>query len=97
MTAQTKKHLPRLEPKAYRGQAYVHWTMTMEDRRSGWLVPIFSLLRRICGSCRDCFGRHTAFFKALQGKKNDEPIDHHKRKRPWRIAPPEHCGTFFPP
>ena len=42
MTAQTKKHLPRLEPKAYRGQAYVHWTMTIEDRRSGWLVPIFN-------------------------------------------------------
>lgn len=34
-------HLPRLPSEYYRGQAYVHWTMTMRDRQRGWLVPIF--------------------------------------------------------
>jgi putative transposase len=30
-------HLPRLDDSAYRGTAWVHWTMTMRDRASGWL------------------------------------------------------------
>ena len=34
-------YLKRLPPEYYRGQAYVHWAMTMEDRKTGWLVPIF--------------------------------------------------------
>jgi hypothetical protein len=34
-------YLRRLPPEHYRGQAYVHWSMTMEDRKSGWLIPIF--------------------------------------------------------
>ena len=34
-------HLPRLTPQHYRGQAYVHWTMTTRDRATGWLIPIF--------------------------------------------------------
>ena len=34
-------HLRRLEPEYYRGHAYVHWTMTMQDRKTGWLIPIF--------------------------------------------------------
>jgi REP element-mobilizing transposase RayT len=34
-------YLKRLPAAAYRGQAYVHWSMTMEDRRTGWLIPIF--------------------------------------------------------
>ena len=34
-------HLPRLPDEYYRGQAYVHWTMTTRDRQTGWLVPIF--------------------------------------------------------
>ncbi len=33
-------HLPRLPAEYYRGQARVHWSMTMEDRKTGWLVPI---------------------------------------------------------
>lgn len=33
--------LSRLDRKFYRGQAYVHWTLTMQDRATGWLVPIF--------------------------------------------------------
>ena len=37
-----KDHLPRLESLAYRGQAYVHWTMTIENRRTGWLIPAFN-------------------------------------------------------
>ncbi len=34
-------HLYRLPPAAYRGLAVVHWTMTIEDRKQGWLIPIF--------------------------------------------------------
>jgi hypothetical protein len=34
-------YLKRLPPEHYRGQAYVHWSMTMEDRKTGWLIPIF--------------------------------------------------------
>ncbi|QDV26424.1 hypothetical protein [Aureliella helgolandensis] len=34
-------HLPRLAPEYYRGVAYVHWTMTLQGRRTGWLKPIF--------------------------------------------------------
>ena len=40
---QTPQHdyLRRLPPGHYRGQAYVHWSMTIEDRKTGWLIPIF--------------------------------------------------------
>ncbi len=34
-------YLKRLPPECYRGQAYVHWSLTMEDRKTGWLIPIF--------------------------------------------------------
>jgi putative transposase len=34
-------HLKRLPADYYRGRAFVHWSMTMEDRKTGWLVPIF--------------------------------------------------------
>jgi putative transposase len=34
-------HLRRLPAEFYRGQAFVHWSMTIEDRKTGWLVPIF--------------------------------------------------------
>ena len=40
--AEQKKHLPRLEPGFYRGQAYVHWSLTIKDRRTGWLIPDFN-------------------------------------------------------
>lgn len=33
--------LLRLDQRYYRGQAYVHWTINTQDRRTGWLVPIF--------------------------------------------------------
>ncbi len=33
--------LPRLGPEAYRGLACVHWSMTIDDRKTGWLKPIF--------------------------------------------------------
>jgi len=38
-----KKHdyLKRLDPEHYQGQAHVHWSLTIEDRKTGWLVPIF--------------------------------------------------------
>jgi len=34
-------YLKRLPPEYYRGQAYVHWSMTMQHRKTGWLVPVF--------------------------------------------------------
>ena len=34
-------YLARLPESAYRGLAYVHWSMTIEGRKTGWLVPIF--------------------------------------------------------
>ena len=34
-------HLPRLPEEHYRGRAYVHWTMTIQNRRTGWLTPAF--------------------------------------------------------
>jgi len=42
MTKQYDDHLPRLDRSAYRGQAYVHWTFTIQDRRTGWLIPAFN-------------------------------------------------------
>jgi putative transposase len=33
--------LSRLDRGYYRGQAYVHWTITIQDRKTGWLVPTF--------------------------------------------------------
>ena len=39
--AELHSYLKRLPPEHYRGQAYVHWITTIEDRRTGWLKPIF--------------------------------------------------------
>lgn len=33
-------HLKRLPKEHYQGQAYVHWSMTMANRKTGWLIPI---------------------------------------------------------
>ena len=41
MNEQRHKYLKRLPPEYYRERAYVHWSLTMEDRKTGWLVPIF--------------------------------------------------------
>lgn len=41
MTDKEKHHLPRLAPEVYRGEVYVHWTFTMEQRKTGWLIPVF--------------------------------------------------------
>jgi putative transposase len=46
--------LRRLAPGAYRGLAAVHWSMTMEGRKTGWLTPAFAqtfreLLLHSCG------------------------------------------------
>jgi putative transposase len=34
-------YLKRLPPEYYRGEAHVHWTMMIQDRKTGWLIPIF--------------------------------------------------------
>ena len=36
-----KGHLPRLAPEFYRGLTFVHWTLTIEHRATGWLSPAF--------------------------------------------------------
>ena len=36
-----KDHLPRLAPEWYRGFAFVHWTLTVEGRATGWLDESF--------------------------------------------------------
>lgn len=36
-----RHHLPRLPPEYYRGFAAVHWTLTIRDRRRGWLDDRF--------------------------------------------------------
>ena len=35
--------LRRLEPQAYRGQACVHWSMAMHERKREWLTSLFHL------------------------------------------------------
>jgi putative transposase len=39
----TKNHdyLERLSAEYYRGKAYVHWSLTIEGRKIGWLIPTF--------------------------------------------------------
>lgn len=34
-------YLRRLPAEHYKGQAYVHWSLTIQGRRQGWLRPIF--------------------------------------------------------
>lgn len=41
MKPEKHDYLRRLPPEYYRGDAYVHWSMTIDDRRTGWLIPIF--------------------------------------------------------
>jgi putative transposase len=41
MTSATYGHLPRLLKQAYQGRQFVHWTMTVADRLTGWLTPDF--------------------------------------------------------
>lgn len=39
-------YLPRLDPACYRGNAYVHWSMTIDERRTGWLSETFHVRYR---------------------------------------------------
>ncbi|HVU33970.1 MAG TPA: hypothetical protein VHE61_11085 [Opitutaceae bacterium] len=41
MDAGTRRHLPRLGQQFYQGAAYVHWTLNIERRVTGWLTPRF--------------------------------------------------------
>jgi REP element-mobilizing transposase RayT len=48
------RHLPRLPPTSYRGNAMIHWTLTVRDRGTGWLDARFTtrfrwLLLHGCG------------------------------------------------
>lgn len=35
-------HLPRLKAPQYQGRVIVHWTLTVRDRGTGWLTPLFT-------------------------------------------------------
>ncbi len=35
-----RDHLKRLPPEYYRGDAVVHWTITIRGRKAGWLSPV---------------------------------------------------------
>jgi putative transposase len=37
MNGSFKNRLPRLQPEAYQGSVAVHWTMSVDRRRTGWL------------------------------------------------------------
>jgi putative transposase len=37
---QHRHRLPRLPVEFYRGQNWIHWTMALEDRSTGWLTPV---------------------------------------------------------
>jgi len=54
-------YLPRLNPEFYRGDAAVHWTLPLFDRKQGWLNPLFHFQFRELmvhvGFARDYFVR----------------------------------------
>ena len=41
MSSKANDYLKRLPREYYQGDAYVHWSLTMEGRKTGWLTPIF--------------------------------------------------------
>ena len=41
MKDENKQRLSRLEPENYQGLSWVHWIMTVQDRRTGWLDARF--------------------------------------------------------
>lgn len=41
MAPTSRGHLPRLAPEHYHARAFVHWTLTIEARATGWLTPSF--------------------------------------------------------
>ena len=53
-----RDHLQRLESVYYRGDAFVHWSLTMLDRTHGWLNGLF------CYRFREIL-THTAFRYAI--------------------------------
>ncbi len=40
MATEEHDYLRRLPREYYQGLSYVHWSLTMEDRKTGWLIPI---------------------------------------------------------
>lgn len=40
-TVAPHRHLPRLTAAAYQRNAIIHWSMTLHDRATGWLDPLF--------------------------------------------------------
>lgn len=48
MSPNLKSHLPRLAPEFYRGLAFVHWTLTVDNRAMGWLDDAFHVRWQFC-------------------------------------------------
>jgi len=50
---QNHGYLRRLERENYQGDAWVHWSLTIEGRRVGWLTPLFLYRFReiLCHTC----------------------------------------------
>jgi REP element-mobilizing transposase RayT len=48
MNSKEHRHLPRLDAARYRGFTVVHWTMTIEARKTGWLnEPLHARMREV--------------------------------------------------
>ena len=41
MCQKRQDYLKRLPREHYQGAAFVHWSLTIEERKTGWLTPIF--------------------------------------------------------
>jgi hypothetical protein len=50
------RRLPRLSTEYYRGQSWIHWSMTLEDRATGWLDDLHHARLREC--LVHALGRH---------------------------------------
>ncbi len=59
MQSGQQSHLKRLDPSFYQGHTFVHWSMTIEQRKQGWLTQNFhaqfrELLLHTCARYEVC-------------------------------------------
>jgi len=54
LDAMPRSYLRRLNRETYRGETFIHWSMTIENRATGWLTPAFHI------ACREVL-THTLF------------------------------------
>ncbi|MEM1444325.1 MAG: hypothetical protein AAGF67_18405, partial [Verrucomicrobiota bacterium] len=82
-------YLRRLDDSFYRGDTFVHWTHTIEDRKRGWLTSDFhSIFRELLFHAEAKFGVTTLAYVLMPDhfhllwKSNSEDSDQ-KRATPW--------------